>query len=76
MIACSVPPPSMRELYIEIGPGHWVFYRDVFDAEERMRNAVRKHQREAMAEHGIAALPVGETVDMFYMGDEGHEARA
>lgn len=71
MIACSVPPPSRANLYVQLAPGHFIFYREIADAEERMRNAVRRHKRRMAEEFGlVASLDQGENADLFYSREE------
>ncbi len=57
----SVPPPSRAHLYVQFAPGHWVFYRDVSEAIQRME---ARRQRWAH-EEGIEHLEIGETLDLF-----------
>lgn len=54
-------PPSQAKLYVEIGPGHFVFYRDIADNVFAMNR--RRH--EAAALNGVSELCIGETMDIF-----------
>jgi hypothetical protein len=62
MDVLTVAPPSMAHLYVEIGQGHFVFYRDYVDAIQRME----RRRQAAAARLGIQELSIGETLDMFW----------
>lgn len=54
-------PPSRADLYVKIGPGHFIYYKDYADKVHLME---RRRQAEAHRT-GVTRLCVGETLDMF-----------
>lgn len=57
----SVAPPSRADLYIQIGQGHFVYYKDYADKVYQME----QRRQQAAHQNGIKALCTGETLDMF-----------
>lgn len=57
----SMAPPSRANLYVEIGAGHFVFYRDYADKVYLME----KRRQQAAHAKGVSILNTGETLDMF-----------
>ena len=54
-------PPSRADLYVEIGRGHFVFYRDYADKVYLME----RRRQQAAHKEGVIKLIIGETLDMF-----------
>lgn len=57
----SVAPPSRADLYIQIGQGHFVYYKNY---AEKVHLMERRRHAEAHRT-GISRLCTGETLDMF-----------
>ena len=58
---CLFPPPSQSDHWIEMGPGHWVHFRDYFDAIDLMAAISRSE----FFRKQYDCLQAGENLDLF-----------